>query len=211
MNLELNTSSNNHNKLKHSLYMQNIILRLLWCRFLSSRHVTGIKLLQDGDQPNDVVGSQAGDCQQPDGGEPIQSYEVDEDVDDAHNDVEDADGKGGEKAKSLVLGEAIKNPGEADNVEDTPDDRPDPVAGGVGSSQEGAQDIDDPDQDEADANIPEEKDMQTHLLYVQLYTVPHTIDNVHTETELLKARNLAAKSCNGELHHSAVFTQEGIF
>ena len=42
-----------------------------------------------------------------------------------------------------------------------------------------------------------------------MYIVPHTIDNVHTETELLKARNLAAKSCNGELHHSAVFTQEG--
>ena len=42
-----------------------------------------------------------------------------------------------------------------------------------------------------------------------MYIVPHTIDNVHTETELLKARNLATKSCNGELHHSAVFTQEG--
>ena len=57
----------------------------------------------------------------------------------------------------LVFGEAVEDCGKAGNVERTPDDRPDPAAG-AGATQESTKDIDDPDENEADANIPDEKE-----------------------------------------------------
>ena len=55
------------------------------------------------------------------------------------------------------MGEAVEDCGTAGNVERTPDDRPDPVAG-ARATQESTKDIDDPDENEADANIPDEKE-----------------------------------------------------
>ena len=93
-----------------SLHMQNPILMLLRDRFLCrSRHFTGVESLQHSDQPDGIVHGQAGDSQQPDGSEPVEGYEVDEDVDDADNDVKYADHKGWEKAEPLVHGEAVED------------------------------------------------------------------------------------------------------
>ena len=141
--------------LMFSLNMQNPILRFLRDRFFRRRgHFTGVKPFQHGDQPDGVVRGQAGDRQQPDGGEPVERYEVHEDVYDADDNVEDADYQGREEAEPLVVGEAVEDSREAGNVEATPDDRPDPVAR-VGAPQKGTKDIDDPGQNEADTNIPD--------------------------------------------------------
>ena len=63
--------------------------------------------------------------------------------------------RAGRRQNLLLLGEAIEDSWEAGNVEATPDNRPDRVAG-VGAPQKGTKDIDDPDQNEADTNIPDE-------------------------------------------------------
>ena len=193
-------------KVNDPLHMQNPILRvLLRDRFLCSRsscrHFTGVKPLQHRDQPDGVVHGQAGDRQQPDGGEPVERYEVDEDVDHADDDVEYADHQGREKTEPLVLGKAIEDSREGSNIQDTPDDRPDPVAG-AGPTQKSTKDIDDPDQDKADAHIPEKGKVTK---WSNIKYSPHSIDNIHTEAELLKTWDLAAK--RSESKHFAACLQ----
>ena len=176
------------------LYIQNPILRFLRNRFLRRGHFTGVKPFQDEDQPDGVVRGQAGNRQQPDAGEPVERYEVDKGVYGADEDVEDADYKGRVKVDPLVVGEAVEDSRDAGNVEATPDDRPDAVAG-VGAPPKGTKDIDDPGQNEADTNIPYEN--KTHVRAMQCFQsmyIPDTIDNIHTEAELLDARDLAQKS-----------------
>ena len=139
-----------------ALHMQNPFLWFLRDRFLrSSGHFTRVKIFQHRDQPDGVVRGQAGDRHQPDGSEPVERNEVHKDVYDAHDDVKDTNYKGRKQAEPLVAGEAIEDSREAGNVEPAPDDRPDPVAG-VGAPQKSTKDIDDPDQNEADTNIPDE-------------------------------------------------------
>merc|ERR1719391_1685394 len=86
---------------------------------------------------------------------PVEGDEIHKSVDDAHKDVERTDAEGGDEEEQVVLVQAVEDAGEAGNVEDTPDDRPNPIAQIRPVAKEGTQDIDDPDEDQADAGIPD--------------------------------------------------------
>ena len=139
--------------------MENCSLVLLSSCWLlcSSRGFTIVKLVQQSDQPNGIVHSQPHYQEQPNSSKPVESDEIHKSVDDAHKDVERTDAEGGDEEEQVLLVQAVENTGEAGNVEDTPDDRPNPIAQIRDVAKEGTQDIDDPDEDQADAGIPETK------------------------------------------------------
>ena len=136
--------------------MENPILVLArsWWLFCS-RSVTIVKLVQQSDQSNGVVHSQPYNHEQPNSRKPIESDEVHKSVNDAHKYVEHADAEGGDEEAHVLLGQAVEDASEAGDVDDTPDDCPDPIPEIRWAAKKGTQDIDDPDDDQADACIPE--------------------------------------------------------
>ena len=112
-------------------------------------------MVQQSDQSHGIVGSQPYKHQQPHSRKPAKSDEVDNSIDEAHNDVEHAEAESGNEEAHVLLGQAVEDASEAGDVDDTPDDCPDPIALVRSAAKKGTQDIDDPEDNQADACIPE--------------------------------------------------------
>ena len=109
--------------------MENPILDLArsWWLFCS-RSFTIVKLVQQSDQSHGIVGSQPYKHQQPHSRKPAKSDEVDNSIDEAHNDVEHAEAESGNEEAHVLLVQGVEDASKAGDVDDTPDDCPDHIA-----------------------------------------------------------------------------------
>ena len=86
-----------------------------------------------------VVGGEGSQGEDPDGAKPVENKEVEDAVDDSHNNVKDTDDEGGEEEDLGGLLHAPDNGEVDDDVGGAPDEGPDPVTGAATTCTEQGQ------------------------------------------------------------------------